>query len=86
MVALGKPLDSLTFEFGHSGGAAVLKSHYVGVMSKTEAISIWSIGPNGTRVPVIEEVASPLSKQAKAVKATKAVKTASKKAKAQKKA
>ncbi len=86
MVALGKPLDSLTFEFGHSGGAAVLKSHYVGVMSKTEAINIWSIGPNGTTVPVIEEVASPLSEQAKAVKATKAVKTASKKAKARKQA
>jgi integrase len=81
MVALGKPLDSLTFEFGHSGGAAVLKSHYVGVMTKAEAIKIWSIGPNGTVVPIIEEVVSPFSEQGKAAKATKAVKTASKKAK-----
>jgi integrase len=71
MVALGKPLDSLTFEFGHSGGAAVLKSHYVGVMTKAEAIKIWSTGPNGTSIPVIEEMPSPFSEQAKAEKAAK---------------
>ena len=57
MVALGKSLDNLTFEFGHSGGAAVLKSHYVGVMSKADAIAIWSTGPSGAIVPVIHEVA-----------------------------
>ena len=50
MVAMGKPLENLTFEFGHSGGAAVLKSHYVGVMSKAEAAKIWSIGPKGLKV------------------------------------
>ena len=66
MVALGKPLDSLTFEFGHAGGAAVLKAHYVGVMTKAEAIRIWSTGPNGTVIPLIEEVASPLGRQPKA--------------------
>jgi integrase len=69
MVALGKPLDSLTFEFGHSGGAAVLKAHYVGVMTKAEAIKIWSIGPSGVVIPVIEEVPSPFSEHAKAAKA-----------------
>ncbi|MCX6865506.1 MAG: tyrosine-type recombinase/integrase, partial [Verrucomicrobia bacterium] len=81
MVALGKPLDSLTFEFGHSGGAAVLKAHYVGVMTKAEAIAIWSIGPNETTVPVIVEVPSPFSEQGKAAKAVGAVKAARKQAK-----
>jgi integrase len=78
MVALGKPLDNLTFEFGHSGGAAVLKSHYVGVMTKAEAIEIWSIGPNETVVPVIAEVPSPFGKQPQAPTARKAAKNAAK--------
>lgn len=52
VVALGKPLENLTFEFGHSGGAAVLKAHYVGVMTRAEATRIWSLGPNGTTIPV----------------------------------
>jgi hypothetical protein len=56
MVAMGKSLENLTFEFGHSGGAAVLKSHYVGVMSKAEAIKIWEIGPNGFRIPLSTDV------------------------------
>ncbi|MCB1129741.1 MAG: tyrosine-type recombinase/integrase [Verrucomicrobiae bacterium] len=66
MVSLGKPLDCLTFEFGHSGGAAVLKSHYVGVMTKAEAVKIWSIGPHGTTIPVIFGVPSPSDKKTKA--------------------
>jgi integrase len=74
VVALGKPLDNLTFEFGHSGGAAILKSHYVGVMSKAEAIKIWSTGPNGTEIPVIAEVPSPFSKQAPVPTAKKSTK------------
>jgi integrase len=44
-VALGKPLEELTFEFGHSGGAQVLKSHYVGVMPRAEANKIMKIRP-----------------------------------------
>lgn len=44
-VALGKSIESLTFEFGHSGGTQVLKSHYVGVMPKAEAAEIMSIRP-----------------------------------------
>jgi integrase len=64
MLALGKPLDNLTFEFGHSGGAAVLKSHYFGAMSKAEAIKIWSIGPKDTVVPLIAEVPSTFGNQA----------------------
>lgn len=74
MVALGKPLESLTFEFGHSGGASVLKSHYVGVMTKAEAIAIWSIGPKGTVIPVIAEVPSPFAKKASAPAAVKKTK------------
>jgi hypothetical protein len=44
-VALGKPLEALIFEFGHSGGVQVLKSHYVGVMPKTEANKIMKLLP-----------------------------------------
>jgi integrase len=44
-VALGKSIESLTFEFGHSGGTQVLKSHYVGVMPKAEAAKIMKIRP-----------------------------------------
>jgi hypothetical protein len=46
VIALGKPLESLTFEFGHSGGVQVLKSHYVGVMPKAEATKIVKIQPS----------------------------------------
>lgn len=46
VIALGKPLESLTFEFGHSGGVQVLKSHYVGVMPKAEATKIMKIQPS----------------------------------------
>ena len=45
VVAEGKPLESLTFEFGHSGGAQVLKAHYVGMMPKAEATKIMAIRP-----------------------------------------
>lgn len=45
LVALGTPLETLTFEFGHSGGTQVLKSHYVGVMPKSEAEEIVKIKP-----------------------------------------
>lgn len=44
-VALGKPLEALIFEFGHSGGTQVLKSHYVGVMPKSEANKIMKLLP-----------------------------------------
>jgi integrase len=52
-IALGKPLDSLTFEFGHSGGANVLKSHYVGTMPKSEAAEIWALRPIVARMPLV---------------------------------
>jgi len=46
LIALGRPLETLTFEFGHSGGAQVLKSHYAGVMPKAEAVKIMAIAPS----------------------------------------
>jgi len=45
LVAMGTPLETLTFEFGHSGGAQVLKAHYVGVMPKAEATKILNLQP-----------------------------------------
>jgi len=47
LVAMGTPLETLTIEFGHSGGAQVLKSHYVGVMPKAEAVKIMKLRPSG---------------------------------------
>jgi integrase len=44
-VALGKPLESLIFEHGHSGGVTLLKRHYLGAMPKAEALKIWAIRP-----------------------------------------
>lgn len=45
LVALGTPLETLTFEFGHSGGPQVLKAHYVGVMPRAEATKIMKLRP-----------------------------------------
>ena len=47
-VAAGTPLETLLFEFGHSGSPAILRQHYVGRASKQEAIKFFSLGPNGT--------------------------------------
>ena len=44
-VALGKPLEALIFEHGHSGGVQMLKRHYLGAMRKSDAIKIWALRP-----------------------------------------
>jgi len=44
-VALGKPLEALIFEHGHSGGVQMLKRHYLGAMRKADAITIWALRP-----------------------------------------
>jgi integrase len=49
-VAIGTPLDDLTFKFGHSGGHDLLRRHYVSRMTKKDAIAILSIGPGGKEV------------------------------------
>jgi integrase len=46
-VALGKPLEQLIFEHGHTGGVEMLKRSYVGAMPKAEAVKIWAIAPHG---------------------------------------
>lgn len=49
-VAVGTPLEDLTFKFGHSGGHDLLRRHYVSRLTRKEAISILSVGPNGTKI------------------------------------
>lgn len=53
-IALGKPIETLVFEHGHVGGLGMLRRHYVGCMAKSEAVKIWSIGPNETKLPTIK--------------------------------
>jgi integrase len=49
-VAIGTPLEALTFKFGHSGGHDLLRKHYVSRLSKKDAIAILTIGPSGKEV------------------------------------
>ena len=53
-VALGKPIEQLVFEHGHSGGLNMLRKHYVGAMPKKDAAAIWRIGPNGKQLPAFK--------------------------------
>ena len=57
-VAMGKPLEQLVFEHGHTGGLEMLRRHYVGAMPKKEALAIWAIGPHGKKLPQKLEVAA----------------------------
>ena len=52
-LALGKSIETLVFEHGHSGGLAVLRNHYIGQMTRKSALEIWSIGPHGTKLATI---------------------------------
>lgn len=49
-VASGVPLESLLFEFGHTGDATLLRQHYVGRASKKQALEYFAIGPDGTKL------------------------------------
>lgn len=49
-VAIGTPLEDLTFKFGHSGGHDLLRRHYVSRLTKKDAIAILSIGPGGKTI------------------------------------
>jgi integrase len=53
-VAIGTPLDDLTFKFGHSGGHDLLRRHYVSRLTKKDALAILSIGPNGSKISNIQ--------------------------------
>ena len=44
-VTLGKPVEMLVFEHGHTGSLEMLKIHYVGKMTKKDAIQIWALRP-----------------------------------------
>ena len=48
-IALGKPIEQLTFEHGHVGGLEMLRRHYVGAMPKAEALKIWALRPEKKR-------------------------------------
>lgn len=47
-IASGARLETLLFEFGHTGSPAVLRAHYVGKASKKAALEFFSIRPKGT--------------------------------------
>ena len=50
LIATGEQLETLTFQFGHSGGHTLLRRHYVGRMTRKQAIEILSIGPLGKKI------------------------------------
>ncbi len=53
-LALGKTLETLIFEHGHTEGVEMLRNHYIGRMPKKEALAIWAIGPNGKKLPALK--------------------------------
>jgi len=55
-IAIGTPLDDLNFKFGHSGGSKLLKSHYIGRMTKKQALEILSIGPKNSKIAQLQAV------------------------------
>lgn len=54
LVALGTPLETLIFAFGHSGGHELLKRHYVARLTRKDAVTIRRIGPRRTKIPELE--------------------------------
>lgn len=62
-VASGTALETLLFEFGHTGNANVLRAHYVGKASKKQALEFFAIRPKGVeaeaapQIEPVEEVA-----------------------------
>ena len=49
-LALGKPIEKLLFELGHTESLKTLRQHYIGKMTKPEAVKIWTTGPKGTKL------------------------------------
>ena len=50
-IASGTALETLLFEFGHTGNANVLRQHYVGKASKKQALEFFRIMPDGVEAP-----------------------------------
>ena len=49
-VAMGTPIEQLTFTFGHGTGLETLRRHYAGAMTKRDALKLAQFGPRGTKV------------------------------------
>jgi integrase len=49
-INMGKPMTVLIFEHGHTLGETTLKKHYLGRMTKREALGILSIGPKDKKL------------------------------------
>lgn len=49
-VAIGTPLEELTFKFDHSGGHDLLRRHYISRLTKKDAIVILSTGPGSNKL------------------------------------
>ncbi len=50
-ISSGTSLETLLFEFGHTGNASVLRAHYVGKASKKQALEFFAIMPEGMEAP-----------------------------------
>lgn len=53
LLATGATVETLGFEFGHTGGSEMLRRHYAGVMPRKEALAILAIGPRGKKLKTI---------------------------------
>jgi site-specific recombinase XerD len=61
-IANGATLEEMLFTFGHSGGPALLRSNYVGKVTKKAALAYFAIRPAGTKAdtgPQLETVEAP---------------------------
>jgi integrase len=56
-VAAGTPLETLLWQFGHTGSPTVLREHYVGRATKKDALAYFSIVPEGVAKPKTIRVA-----------------------------
>jgi len=56
-VAAGTPLETLLWQFGHNGSPTVLREHYVGRATKKDALTYFSIVPEGIAKPKTIRVA-----------------------------
>jgi site-specific recombinase XerD len=57
-VANGAALETLLFEFGHTGSANVLRHHYVGRASKRAALEFFACRPEGEQVEAAPQIST----------------------------
>jgi site-specific recombinase XerD len=61
-IANGSTLEEMLFTFGHAGGPALLRSNYVGKVTKKAALEFFALRPEGEQAeakPQLETVESP---------------------------